>query len=54
MALSILDYFEVTSSKSFPNPRGPLSNRIPSAAIELANREVRAALNKNLPESANS
>ena len=52
--MSILNYFEVTSSKSFPNPRGPLSNRIPSAAIESANREVRAALNKNLPESANS
>ena len=51
MAMSILDYFTVTSSKSLPNPRGPLSNRIVSAAIESANREVHAALN---PESASS
>ena len=52
--MSILDYFSVSSSKSFPNPRGPLSNRIASAAIESANREVRVALNKDLPESASS
>ena len=52
--MSILDYFSVSSSKSFPNPRGPLSNRIASAAIESANREVRAALNKELLESASS
>ena len=34
----------MTSSKSFdfPNPRGPLSNRIASAAIDSANREVLA------------
>ena len=51
MAMSILDYFTVMSSKSLPNPRGPLSNRIASAAIESANREVRVALN---PESASS
>ena len=54
MAMSILDYFTVRSSRSFPNPRGLLSNRIPSAAIESANREVCAALNKELPESASS
>ena len=54
MAKSILDYFAVRSSTSFPNPRGPLSNRISSAAIESANREVRAALNKELPENASS
>ena len=54
MTMSILEYFKVTSSKSFPNPKGPLSNRIPSAAIESVNSEVRAVLNKNLPESANS
>ena len=51
----ILDYFTVSSSsKSFLNPRGPLSNRIPSAAIESANREVCEVLNKELPESASS
>ena len=37
---------------SFPNPRGLLSNRISSAAIESANHEVHVALNKELPESA--
>ena len=49
MAMSILDCLIVTSSKSLPNPRGPHSNRIASAAIESANREVHMALN---PESA--
>ena len=52
--MSILDYFAVTSSKSFPNPRGPLSNRIASAAIESANHEVCAVLNKELSKSASS
>ena len=51
MAMSILDYFAVTSSKSFPNPRRPLSSRITSAATGSANRVVRAVLN---PENANS
>ena len=51
--MSILDYFAVTSSKSFPNLRGELSNRIPSAKIELANQEVCVVLNEKLPESAN-
>ena len=51
MAMSILDYFTMTSSKSLPNPRGPLSNRIVSAAIKSDNCEIRAALN---PESASS
>ena len=46
VVMSILIYFSIRSSKSLPNPRGPLSSRIPSAAIELANREVCAALNK--------
>ena len=46
VAMLILDYFSVRSSKSFQNPRGPLSIRIPSAAIESANREVCATLNK--------
>ena len=50
--MSILDYFSVRLSKSFPNPRGPLSSRIPSAAIESANREVCAALNKEQPVSS--
>ena len=54
VAMSILDYFAMTSSKSFPNPRGPLSNRIASAAIESANHEVCAVLNKELSESASS
>ena len=54
VAMSILDYFEATSSKLFPNPRGPLSNRITSAAIESANHEVHAVLNKELPESAST
>ena len=54
VAMSHLDYFQVRSSKSFPNPRGPLSTRISSAAIESANREVRALLNKELQESASS
>ena len=52
--MSILDYFSVRSSKSLPNPRGPLSSRIPSAAIELANREVCAAINKEQPGNVSS
>ena len=51
MAMSILNCFTVMSSKSLPNPRGPLSNRIASAVIESANRELHVALN---PESASS
>ena len=47
--MSLLDY--VHCSASFPNPRGPLSTRIPSAAIESANPEVCAALNREPPES---
>ena len=54
VAMSILDYFAMTSSKSFSIPMGPLSNRITSAAIESANNEVCAVLNKELPESASS
>ena len=54
VAMLISDYFVVTSSKLFPNPRGPLSNRIASAAIELANHEVCAVINKKLPQSASS
>ena len=52
MVISILDYFSVRSSKSFPKPRGPLFSRIPSAAIESANCEVCAALNKEQPVSS--
>ena len=54
--MSILDYFTVMSSNSFPNPRGPLSNRIASAMIEphSTNREVCAVLSKKLLENASS
>ena len=54
VAMSILDYLAVTYSKSFPNPKGPLSNRIAFAAIESTNHEVCAVLNKELSESASS
>ena len=36
--MSILKYCKLTSS--LPNPNGPLSDKIPSKAIELANAEV--------------
>ena len=52
--MSILDYFSVRSSKSLLNPRGPLSSRIPSAAIESANREVCLAINKEQPGNVSS
>jgi len=40
----LLDYFRLKRSTSLPNPRGPLSSRIPSAAIVSANSQVRAVL----------
>jgi len=43
--MSLLDYFRLQRSRSLPNPRGPLSNKISSAAIASANSEVRAVLN---------
>ena len=56
MTIVILDYFTVKSSKLFSSPKGPLPNRITSAVIDSANREVLACgvINKELPESASS
>ena len=51
MSMSLLDYFEVHRSTSFPNARAMLSTRTPSAAIESANPEVCAVLNREPPES---
>ena len=42
--MSLLDYFALKRNRSLPNPRGPLSLRIPSIAIASAIDRVRSVL----------
>ena len=50
MANSILQYYKPVDHQ-LPNPRGPLSQRISSAAIASANREVQSLLSKTRKRS---
>ena len=46
VSMSTLKYYTIWCGGSLPNPNGPLSTRIYSAAISSANDEVRSVLTR--------
>ena len=55
VAISILDYFTVKSSKSFPSPKGHSPIELPLLLLtQPIMKYLRAVLNKELLESAGS